>query len=125
MGNSAVYYNPQKLQPTTTGKSHTFSCCLRVSELLSSLSCASPVSLVVLIKRVSGRWLQLKDRFTDDTVQKDEKCFNHRGRGAGMPLALCTEYHKIDTSLPRGAGNATLSTFSSVSCTQSISAMVK
>lgn len=117
--------NPKKPQPSSTGKSHVLSCCPPVSKTLCSLSCARPVSLAVLIKHISGRWLQLKDRFTDDTVQKDEKRFNHRGRRAGMPLALCTEYHKIDTSLPREAGNATHSTLSSVSCIQNISAMVK
>lgn len=126
MGTLHCDITPKKLQPSTTGKSHMLSCCLCVSKILHILSCASPVSLAVLIKHISGRWLQLKDRFTDDTVQKDEKCFNHRGRRrAGMPLALCTEYHKIDTSLPREAGNATCSTFSCVSCMQNISAMVK
>jgi len=88
--------------------------------MLRSLSCASPVNLAVLIKHISGRWLQWKDKFTDHTVQNDEKRSNHRGRRAGMPLAWCTEYQKIDASLPRKAGNATHSTFSSVSCIQNI-----
>lgn len=84
--------------PQLTGKSHALSSCLRVSKKLCGLSCASPVSLAVLIKHISGRWLQLKDTFTDDTVQKDEERFRRRGRGAGMPSALRTAHHKIDAS---------------------------
>lgn len=85
-------YNPQ-LQVNVT--------CFLHPGMLCSLSCASHVSPAVLVKHICGRWLQLKGRFRDDTVQNNERCLKCRGRGADMPLVLLTGDHKRDTFCQR------------------------
>lgn len=80
---------------------------LRVSQMLRALGCASPVRLAVLIKHISGRWLQLKDRFTDDTVQKDvlttgaeeRACLQHYAPSVTGQTQLCQG--KLERQLAR------------------------